>query len=301
MTKKQAQKYSMFLAVFLVVNANMLIWSTLVAFATAFNKFKLKIVDVEDADEQATKIIVGYAKNKKQKRLAMKNIAMRLKGAVQAYAIATGNTVLFDSVNFSPSKIMSGKSSAALARATVIYEAANANVAALADYGITPANVSTCLTAITDYEGAISTPKEAIGQRFVAHKQLTNFINEADAMLLFEMDKLMENFKETAPTFYAQYFENRKITGIATHHTGIKLIILDKGNRGIVNAEVKATSGTTQYDFFSDVTGSAHQRLHFGLYDVTILKDGFQPLTIPNVQIGLGELEKLEVTLVPLS
>src|SRR5689334_2904777 len=108
MTKKQTQKYSMFLAVFLLVNANMLIWSTLVAFATAFGNFKNKLIDIEDADEDAAKIIKGVATDKKKKRTAMKEIAMRVKGAVQAYATAVGDSILFESINFSATEIMSG-------------------------------------------------------------------------------------------------------------------------------------------------------------------------------------------------
>jgi hypothetical protein len=283
MTKRQTQKYSMFLAVFLVVNANILVWQTLMAFATVFGKFKIKLTDIEDANETATKDIKGFAKNKKEKRTAMKNTAMWLKGAVQAYAKAVGDTILFESVNFAPSKIMSGKSSTSLARAQVIYEAANANVAALANYGITPADVADYLSAIQDFQACISTPKDAISQRFVAHKQLTTFINEADSMLLDEMDKLMDNFKDSAPQFYAQYFENRKITDIATHHTGLKVTILDENDNPVYNAEVKAMSGTNQYDFFSDVTGIADQKLHLGVYNVTVQKAGYQIATFTNL------------------
>jgi len=300
MTKQQTQKYSMFLAVFLLVSANILIWSTLIAFGTAFTNFKNKLIDIEDVDEKATKGLKGYAKDKKKKRTAMKDMAMWMKGAVQAYATANGNSILFDSVNFSPSKIMSGKSSTALARATAIYAAANDNVVALANYGILPADVADFLTAITDFETAISAPKEALAERKVAHAQLKQFINEADAMLLFEMDKLMDNFKDSAPTFYAQYFASRKITNIATHHTGIRLVILDADGHAIINAEIKAESPAHQYDFFSDVQGAATQYLHHDLYNLTILKEGYQPYTISNIDIGLGESPKLEVTLVPV-
>jgi len=301
MTKKQTEKYSMFLAVFLIVNANILIWSTLTAFGTAFNKFKLKIIDIEDADEKANKGIKGYAKDKKNKRKAMKDYAMWMKGAVQAYATVIGDIVLFDSVKFSPSKIMSGKASESLSYAMVIYEAANSNVAALTTYGITASDVADFLLAIQDFETSIATPREAISQRFVAHQNLVTFISEADAILLNEMDLLMENFKDTAPVFYAEYFESRKITGIATHHTGLKLFILDDNDNPVYNAEVKATSGDTEYDFFSDVTGTADQKLHLGVYNIIVLKEGYQPFTLSNVDISLGELEKLEVHLVPVS
>jgi hypothetical protein len=301
MKKTNAQRFNMMLTVFLVVNAAQLIWQNLIAYGNAFTRFTGKISDIEAADANAQKKTNGVTKDKKKKRTAMTALAMLVKGAVQAYAASVSDNTLFESVNFSETKLKYGKSTTALSRASVIYTAANGILPQLASFGITAQILTNYQTAITDFEQFISAPKQAIVERVGANKDENKLINEADAILLNEMDKLMDNFKDSAPQFYAQYFENRKITDIATHHTGLKVTILDENDNPVYNAEVKAMSGTNQYDFFSDVTGIADQKLHLGVYNVTVQKAGYQIATFTNLDIKLGELEKIEINLVPLS
>jgi hypothetical protein len=291
----------MMLTVFLVVNAAQLIWQNLIAYGNAFTRFTGKISDIEAADANAQKKTNGVTKDKKKKRTAMTALAMLVKGAVQAYAASVSDNTLFESVNFSETKLKYGKSTTALSRASVIYTAANGILPQLASFGITAQILTNYQTAITDFEQFISAPKQAIVERVGANKDENKLINEADAILLNEMDKLMDNFKDTAPQFFMDYFDSRKITDLATHFTKFKIGVTwkDTPQQPVYGATVSARSLTTNhvFDFTSDVNGIAEEKVIHDVYDITVTKPGTSTVTLSNVEIHLGEMKNLSVQL----
>ncbi len=255
----------MMLAVALVVNASFLVWQNVVAFVNAFAKFGGFVKDAKKADENASVLIDGVAAAKRLAREIVADSAMGVKGPLQAFASAEGNVQLYDSVNFTRSSIMYGKSSAAIANCEVIYSAASANLADLADFGINANTLQNYRDNIDAFQLLLSAPRNAIAARSMFLNAVTKNLNDADTTLLTEVDKLMELFKDTAPDFYAQYFKDRKLVHGATNFTEVIATIFVAGTQTPVpNASMSLVSINPEveasYTDISNVDGVATEK-----------------------------------------
>ena len=88
---------------------------------------------------------------------------------------------------------------------------ATTNIAALADYGITQADV-TALTALTTQFHSIKTaPRTAVVDRSSQTTTLPDKIASVTSILRNRLDKLLTRFKKSNPEFYAGYLAARVI------------------------------------------------------------------------------------------
>ena len=94
---------------------------------------------------------------------------------------------------------------------------ATANLAALADYGITQADVTALDGLTTQFHGVKTAPRKAIATRAGQTKTLPPAVKTVTSLLRNQLDKQILMFKKSNPEFYAGYVSAR--------------VIVDRGSR----------------------------------------------------------------------
>lgn len=303
MNKRQNAKLNMYLGVQLFTESKNLIWAALLSFANAFTLFKSKVKDLVIAVAEQEQIIKGYAAQKREKRIAMSELANTMRSGVQAFATDENNTVLYEKVNYATSELLSGSSNRSRTRCQIIHDEAAAAIADLADYGVLPADLIDLQKAIDDFAAIISNPKDHLAARKMNTEKISTIMSEIDSILRKKMDKLIENFKISAPDFYTQYFNDRKIYDAKTNFTEIRVTLLNKLTGVKLEGVKMIVDGTDHdYEFISNTNGVADaKQIHPELYDLKFELPGFEPVSLSNIDMSPGEKEEITVEMKPVT
>jgi hypothetical protein len=98
-----------------------------------------------------------------------------------------------------------------------IHDLGNTNVAALAPFGVTAPTITALQTRIDAYRAAIGSPRTAKAQKSTATDMLSDEFARADMILGDRIDGLIEQFKASGTTFYADYKNSRRIVNTGDH------------------------------------------------------------------------------------
>ena len=211
MTAKQENKLSMFLAVQVVCDRNATIIATLTAFADGYTEFGTHVANISTLAQNQSVNSTGLAADKKQLRKAMAEAAATVALAVHSYAKKAKNNDLATRSNLPASKMTGGRDTQAADIARNIHADATANLANLADYGVTAPTLTALLAKITAYAASLSKPRDAIASGSTATTQLAAEFAAATAALHAQMDPFLPQFATAHPTFVADYKNARII------------------------------------------------------------------------------------------
>ena len=109
---------------------------------------------------------------------------------------------------------------------------ATANLAALADYGITQTDVTALDGLTTQFDAVKTAPRKAIATRAGQTKTMPPAVKNVTSLLRNHLDKQMLMFKKSNPEFYAGYQSAR--------------VILDRSGRKTGTQPAPATTATVQ-------------------------------------------------------
>lgn len=87
----------------------------------------------------------------------------------------------------------------------------NANIASLAHYGVTAAEVTALQTLIDAYLVLVQQPRNVITARKGATSEIGLLVRDTQKLLTRRLDMLMRRFVVSAPKFYRQYTNARII------------------------------------------------------------------------------------------
>ncbi len=176
------------------------------------------------------------------------------------------------------------------------------NLVALADYGITAAQLLALNNLINAYAQLVSAPRNATSQRKAYVAALKADFKAADIILKEQMDKLVYRLKATYPNFYATYKNNRKIINGPVSASGIEGLITDSSTGMPIFVTATLSFAGTDYTTTSDA-GANYQlsTVVAGQYQLMITASGYEDLLVPNVLVQHGRLETLNLQLVPLA
>jgi hypothetical protein len=209
----QTNKLRAYQAVQAVLETNETKWGTLPAFATAVGEFTAIIPEIQTlAQAQASR--EGASNEKSYALAALGNAAFEVGAAVHAYAVTTLDFALEGRVDFSRSTIGYGREATVLARVRDIHAAATEQLANLGDYGITQAKLTALKKKIDAFEASLAKPRQQIAAGSAATTSLQAQFAEADAILNKRLDKLVVQFKASAPDFFNAYQTARSIVDI---------------------------------------------------------------------------------------
>lgn len=173
----------------------------------------LAAIDVQ-SKKQADSSGVSLAK--KNALLALGDATYDVARAVRAYAAENGNDVLAGQVKFSRSQLVRGADKTVIDRTELIRDAATEAIDDLADYGVTPAKVTTLTKKIEAFRKAQPMPRQRTGKSSAATKELKKLFKSARELLNERVDGLTVQYKDSNPQFHNQYVSARKIVEPAT-------------------------------------------------------------------------------------
>jgi hypothetical protein len=213
MNNNQTNKLRAYQAVELVLEANQSVWENLPAFVTAAGEFTALLPEIQ-ALAQAQASREGASNEKAYAHAAVSEAAFEVGAAVHAYAVTTQDYALEGRVDFSRSTIGYGREASVLARVRDIHAAATAELANLADYGVTQAKLTALKKKMDAFEAVLAKPRQQIATGSAATQSLQGKFNEADAILNKRLDKLVFQFKTGAPDFFTAYQTARNIVSL---------------------------------------------------------------------------------------
>ena len=207
------------------------LWSEIPAFVKTVDDFDTVITGIATQLE-VTAVPSGAAASK---ATALQNLALvthEVASAIHACATAAGDDELAAEVNFSLSDLAKGHPASVIARSTRIGSIASEELAMLPDYNITQAKLTALTKKIEAYEKVCAKPRQNLAKTAAANAALPRLLKQGQNILTRRMDRLMVQFRTSAPEFYAEYKTARKIVNPPTSQNGDAKNIVSANTNG---------------------------------------------------------------------
>jgi hypothetical protein len=210
--------------------------------------------------------------------------------------------LLASAVNYTKSKMAKAQDTIMRDIAEVIYNHAQANLAAMADYGVTAAMLVDLRAAIDLYVEAIPDPRLATTEKKKATDRLKVLFRENDDYLK-KLDLLMELLR-TEEMFYGQYKNvrklietNKKVYSVIGKITDFKTGLGVKGAKiSFTPKKVNELAGVAAERVCGDQGGFIVKSLAEGEYLTLIRKSGYME-KVMTVYIADGDTYRLNVAI----
>ena len=214
MNSIQEDKFSMYYVVKNTCEKYQTTWTANAVFAATYNLWVAKIPLIEQNRDAQLLETTGITTDKTTKRTSMTDKALFIINRMQSYANVVTNPELLENIKYSASDLKKKRDSDVIGICNIVTAKANANVTALATYGVTAAMITELQAAITAYMAVLAKPKVAKSQTKTATENLAKLFKEADDILNQRLDLDIELFKATKPEFYSQYKTARMIVSL---------------------------------------------------------------------------------------
>lgn len=284
-----------------LLDDNNIIWNGTPAFVTTKGAFSAKITAIFTATQQQQAIITGISTDKKVLKVSLIDTAAPVAAAVIAYASQTNNNELLDAVNFTHAQLIATRDDMLAGRCQTIHDKANANLVALAAYGITAPVLTTLQNSITAYNTKVPAPGTAKQSKKTATINLRNLFKETDTILKLQLDKLMLPYKSTNSDFYNNYLGAREIIDLGGTHTKLRMFVKGENNLGIQNVTASLIQNNLViYSLESNVEGKILLiKIKPGTYNLKVQKPGFEAKYEAALKFKAGKEVVRTIVLIP--
>ncbi|HLG34762.1 MAG TPA: carboxypeptidase-like regulatory domain-containing protein [Bacteroidia bacterium] len=241
MDNTQFNQLNMFRAVSKHAANNQLITDTIVAFKNGITALNVKITAIQTTSGEQDLAISGVTTNKNQLQETLCQSTFSVISPVKAYAVSINDTTLEAQMNLSVSELREINDDQIGQKAQTLLNIVNLLIAALADYGITPAIILSWQQDITNYLNALANPRMAVVHRATLTGELVTLFSEANAILKKTLDPISISFKAANPHYLSDYQKARVIIDLGTGTTRVKGIctLLSPDGEPVYNATVK--------------------------------------------------------------
>ncbi|HEY4785796.1 MAG TPA: hypothetical protein VIH57_07095, partial [Bacteroidales bacterium] len=170
----------------------------------------------------------------------------------------------------------------------------NDNIASMASVQLTAGNVTALDAAIKAYEDMVGIPGAAQSHKTEATGALEELMLPMDTSLEL-IDKLIDSsYADSHSDMVKEYFINRNIDKLPTHHSGVVAVITDAITGGVLQGALLAVGSKTAT---SNIEGIAEIiKIKPGTYMAKISLAQYITQDI-KVVIGRGKITKIEVKL----
>ena len=185
-------------------------WTQIPALVTAVEELDAVAISISEHFE-ASASPDGSSASKTSAFDTLVTTAHEVAAGLHACATKAGNDELAAQVDYSLSDMADGREADVIARCANVLTLANANVDALGDYNLTQAKLTGLGRKLEAYKQAQPKPRLNQVKKSAVNDTLPHLISEARTILTRRVDRLMVQFRKSAPEFYAEYQAARKI------------------------------------------------------------------------------------------
>jgi hypothetical protein len=285
-------------------------WTTNAVFAATYTQYTGKVTLIEQNRDAQMANSKGVTTEKNVKRNALAEKALFMVNRIRSYATVTANNELLESVHFTQSSFDKSRDTDIVGIVDIIIAKANANVTALATYGVTAALITDLQTALTAYSGYIAKPRTVTTQTKNATENLAVLFKEVNEILTKRLDLDIEVFKTSKPDFYSQYKTARIVIATSGSAMAVKGEITVNGTgeplknvmltfTPTTNGALKAAATANNAVLVKKTADKGKFRvpsLAEGGYDVTINKIGYKDQVV-SINVVNGESTDLNIGL----
>ena len=211
LTARQEVKLNMYEVVRMVVDQNSDIITASPVFVESFTEFKGVADGIRANAPLSGAVLTGITADKRVSKLSLSKTCAFVAGLGFAYAAKTKNNTLKAAFDFSENQLKRIKDGEIAARCQAIHDLLLENRAALEPYGVTTDKLQELQAAIDSYTATAPKPRTAVTNRSTIKANIKAQFARADKILEEQMDKLIENFAESAPDFVTEYKKARII------------------------------------------------------------------------------------------
>jgi hypothetical protein len=166
---------------------------------------------------------------------------------------------------------------------------------------VSPALLTTYMTAINDYDSKKPKPRQSIAHKRAVGEQARQLERDADKMLLERMDRLVVNFILNANAlFEREYRAARVIINPGSFSTVLKILVLNAANQ-LPLKNVKSYRDTSAvFKKSSDKGFITYKNIDEGGHSFVLKHKDFQDLNLTGVMIAHGHKMTVTAVMVPV-
>ncbi len=300
MNSRQESKLSMYHTVLRHFEENETLIKTIVPFENAITELRATVEAISKAVQQQLRSTTGATLSKNEARSTLTRLTVEMADALYAYAADTSNHILKEAADLNRSDLRRYKDEELAPQCTNILQLAQAQGNNLDPYGIAPTTITALKTAADNYTAAVTGPRHAIAQRVTYRKNLEALYKKADAILKDRIDKLVPRFLGTNADFVSTFAADRSMIKPYSTVTQLRGVVLNsETQKPVRNASIQLVEMGLSIQS-STTGGFLIKPLQKGAYTLNISKPGFVSQVLKEVDVVLGQLNRLQVSLVPV-
>ena len=216
----------------------------------------------------------GNRMSKEQLREQMTQLGFVTAAQVCAFAIETDNEVLEMEVTYVYSDLVRLRDTDIADTCQSIHDIALANLATLADYGVTTASLEALKDSIENYNAVLPKTRAGIVTRTLFTDGIAELFTENDK-LLFRMDKLVTMLMFAEATFHEEYFKSRKIVNTGHRSLSLKGNITNELGQPIDKVTITIESPLMETTKSTELGNFQFKGIESGVFPVTFKRDGY--------------------------
>ena len=306
MTTNQKIRLRMYLGTRNFVSQNQATANAIPKFAASYAILLGTIDEIQLIGEMQGINKTGLAMDKNKLKKKLIALAVKYSNKVAILAKLTKNDTLLNEVRFNESELGRLSEVTLKDRVKIIYDKAEANLASLAEQGLTPDTQKQFLETITAFNNALETPRTGIAEKRKATQKLPVLFDKADSEIEI-MDLAAASAKDEYPDFFNGYKTSRKLIESNSGTLALKASARELTN-GVPLSDVKfifihevseaaGSKGNGQIVKKTSKKGNFHVKsMEHGTYKVEVSKQGFKNKAV-SVSIIDGERSELIVEL----
>ena len=296
MNSTQESQRSMFLVVQeYIPNVDPAVLAKMPSFGPVYSDFEKVIKDLNTASELQIYSRKGYSMDKEEQKIVMATACMNVSLCIMAYAVSTGNTVLYEEVNRPISYITRKADTHARDYCSWILLKGNELATDLLPFGLVAADLTALQDSVDLYTLLIPKPRYQI----VSRKQFTVEIKRLITLgleQLFKMDAYVAALRYKEAAFFAAYFDNRELVDAGSRKLSLRGVILN--TLGLPVDGVKVSIPELKIEKLSTAKGHYEMKsVPAGVYDIEFALEGYETFKT-QVAIVAKERTELDVELV---
>jgi len=273
------------------------------AFVTTLAVVKGKIVLINGLNQIGGGSTKGVTTDTNQLRAIMTEMALKCAKGTLAYANSINNNTLKAKVNYSQRALDKLKKEDVDDVCQEIHDAANANAAAVANFGVGAGDITDLQTAINVYRAASQNPR-------AARISITQAKADAEAMVKgivrndFEglMDKMVDTLKSSNLTYWKGYRQAREVINLGSTTAKVRGTVLDVNDVPLKNVRFTIfKTGTAEKvaEVETDIKGKFNAaKLPAGNFDFRWEVAGYKAVKETDVYIAAGKELQRKVVMV---